>query len=428
LSNSRNKNSVNDLHAPVRQPEPPTCEIVTIGTELLLGQILDTNTSYLAKEMGRAGVAVRFRTAVGDYLEEIERVLRYAAGRCDMVITTGGLGPTEDDLTREAVARSAGVDLEFMQDLMDWIEAVFSRAGYHMSENNRRQAFVPRGATPVHNAMGTAPGFIKEVEGKPVICLPGVPRELKFMIEKEILPWVRERFNLARSTLTYRVLKTAGIGESKVDRIIGDLMTAGANPEVGLLASMGEIRIRIAARGRDEPEALAVIEPVAAEIRSRLGKKIYGENEDTLEGVIHALLEQRGLDLALFESFTGGVMAQRLHAMNAGRLLESRVNGKRAGVARYMENGGTGNDEKDALLMARSIRDMCGAGAGLALLGFPEKEGKGFRVRAHAAAAVKGMEKVFSWVMGGDMPTLRNRGAVTGLNTLRLALLEFEGA
>ena len=296
-----------------------------------------------------------------------------------------------------------------------------------MPENNRRQAFVPRGATPVHNPVGTAPGFIKEVEGTPVICLPGVPRELKFLMEKEILPWVRKRFNLARSLLTYRVLKTVGIGESKVDRIIGDLMTQGGDTEVGLLASMGEIRIRIAARGTDEQKALSVIEPVAEEIRSRLGKRIYGEDEDTLEGVIHALLEQRGLDLALFETFSGGLMAHRLHAIDASGLVESRVSRTREHMARYMEKGTTGDDAKDAVLMAHAVRDMCGAAAGLALVGFPEKEGKGFRVKAHAAAAVRGLDKVFSWDMGGDMPTLRNRGAVTGLNTLRLALLEWEG-
>ena len=166
----------------------PTCEIITIGSELLLGQILDTNTTYLAQELGKIGVTIRFRTAVGDELEEIVEVLKCAVERCDMVIATGGLGPTLDDITREAVARMAGVELEFRQDLMDQIEQIFRRAGYQMPDNNRRQAFVPTGSQAISNPVGTAPGFIMEVNERPIICLPGVPRELKYLMNQEILP------------------------------------------------------------------------------------------------------------------------------------------------------------------------------------------------------------------------------------------------
>jgi nicotinamide-nucleotide amidase len=403
----------------------PACEIVTIGSELLLGQIEDTNTAYLARELGREGVTIRFRTAVGDRLEEIEQAIRFAIDRCDMVMTTGGLGPTLDDLTREAVSRSAGVELEFRQDLMDGIEEIFRLAGYRMPKNNRRQAFVPEGSHVIPNPVGTAPAFIKEVKGCPVICLPGVPRELKFLLDREVIPWVRQRFNLDEHMVTYSVLKTVGIGESKVDSLIGDLIKPGQNPEVGLLASMGEIKIRIAAKAKSEREAHRLIDPVAEEIFSRLGKKIYGRDDETLEGVIDGLLAENGLDLAILETFSGGLAAQRFHRLPSRRLIESRVTSDENQLARYLgQDKGVGGQET-ATDIARKIRELVSASMGLAITGFLKKEqGRGYRMKGYAAAEGMGIKKSFSWEMGGDLVTLQQRGAVIGLNTLRLALLE----
>jgi nicotinamide-nucleotide amidase len=403
----------------------PTCEIVTIGSELLLGQIVDTNTGYLAQELAREGLTILFRTAAGDNMGEIEQVLRSAVERCDIVIVTGGLGPTLDDLTREAVARCAEVDLEFRQGLMDQIEDIFRRAGYQMPENNRRQAFVPAGSHAIPNPVGTAPAFIKEVQEKPIICLPGVPRELEFLINKEVIPWLRKRYNLNEHRLTYQVLKTVGIGESKVDRIIGDFMKPGQNPEVGLLASMGEIKIRIAARARDEKEACRLIRPVAEEIRSRLGKKIYGQDDETLEGVIDLSLMELGLDLAIIETFSGGLAAQRLHRLPSSRLIESRVIPDEETLAETFGHDCTLIEGQATLALARKMRGLAQAGVGLAITGFLNKEeGKGYKMNGCAAAEGEGIQKSFSWEMGGDLLTLQIRGAVIGLNTLRLALLE----
>ena len=396
----------------------PTCEIITIGSELLLGQIEDTNTAYLARELGREGVTIGFRTAVGDRLDEIEQVMRIAIDRCDMVVTTGGLGPTLDDLTREAVSRSAGVELEFRQDLMLGIEKIFRLAGYKMPENNRRQAFVPAGSHVIPNPVGTAPAFVREVKGCPVICLPGVPRELKFLLEREVIPWVRQRFNLDEHMITYRVLKTVGIGESKVDSLIGDLIKPGHNPEVGLLASMGEIKIRIAAKAKNEREAQKLIGPVAEEVCSRLGQKIYGRDEETLEGVVDGLLAEKDLSLAILETFSGGLVAQRFHSLPWRRVVESRVISDEKQLARYGE-------QMTATALARNIRELVNAGLGLAITGFMKKEeGRGYRMKGYASAEGAGIQKNFSWEMGGDLLTLQQRGAVIGLNTLRLALLE----
>jgi nicotinamide-nucleotide amidase len=401
----------------------PTCEIITIGSELLLGQIMDTNTTYLAQELGHIGVNIRFRTAVGDRLEEIAQLIEDGTGRCDMVITTGGLGPTLDDLTREAVARVAGVELEFRQDLMDQIEQVFRRAGYQMSENNRRQAFVPKGSHAIPNPVGTAPGFIREVDGKPIICLPGVPRELKFLLGREVTPWVRQKFNLAEHIITYRVLKTAGIGESKVDSRISDLMGAGKNPEVGLLASMGEIKIRIAARARDLSEAELLIRPIEGEIRSRLGEKIFGQDDETLQDVINAILAEQGLTLGILETFTGGFAALKLHQLPSSQLLESYTISDKERLLQWLGQGVRVLENESASTLASRVKEKSQTDVGLAILGFPEEKEEGYALIGYAAVVGEDIEKTFSWQMGGDLLTLQERGTIIGLNTLRLALL-----
>jgi nicotinamide-nucleotide amidase len=408
-------------------PQPgnvPTCEIITIGSELLLGQIEDTNTVYVAHEMAWLGISVRFRTAVGDRLGEMVGVIRSAVDRCDLVITTGGLGPTLDDVTREAVAGVAGVDLEFRQDLMDEITTMFNRYHYIMSENNRRQAYVPAGSIAISNPVGTAPAFITEIAQCPVICLPGVPRELRYLMKHVILPWIRQRFHLVDHRVSYQVLKAVGLGESGVDRLLHDLIKPGENPEVGLLASEGEIRIRIAAAADGEKGAWDLIEPVAAEIRSRLGKKIFGQGDDTLEGVITSLLDQKGLNLALLETFTGGLAAQRLFGVPASQLVQSCVIPDRGHLMEYLDQDAISLEPKAVIASAHRVKNRVGADVGLAILGFVQgDQGAHFVVKGCAAAAGEGISKTFSWEMGGDLATLRARGAVIGLNTLRLALL-----
>ncbi|MFH1480824.1 MAG: CinA family nicotinamide mononucleotide deamidase-related protein, partial [Pseudomonadota bacterium] len=364
----------------------PACEIITIGSEILLGQIIDTNTSYIAQELNRIGIMIRFQTAVGDCLEEIIGVIEKAVDRCDMVLTTGGLGPTMDDLTREAVAQMAGVDLDFRQELMEQIEELFHRAGYQMPENNQRQAYVPKGSHAISNPVGSAPGFILESKGKPIICLPGVPRELEFLLGQEIIPWLRKRFHLAAHTLTYRVLKTAGIGESKVDSLIGDLMGSDKNPEVGLLASAGEIKIRIAAKAEDPSGAEALIRAVEEEILSRLGDKVYGVDDATLEGVVNSILLKRGLTLAVFETFTGGLVAHRLHGLPSPQLLECLVIPGKEHLNKWL---GARNDpveaETSATMAAEKIRESSDSDTGLAILGFIEKQEKGYNLKGSVA-------------------------------------------
>lgn len=288
----------------------PAAEIITIGTELLLGEIQDTNTRYLARTLRDVGVDLYRTTVVGDNVERIAGVIREALGRCQIILTTGGLGPTVDDPTREAVARALGVPTVFLPELWEQILDRFQRYGRQASENNRRQAYVPQGAIPVENPVGTAPAFICEVGEACIICMPGVPREMEYLIEHVAIPYLTRRYELS-GTIKARVLHAAGIGESVVDDLIGDLEML-TNPTVGLLAHPGQVDVRITAKAGSVEEADQMIESVEATVRERLGEAIYGADHETLEGVLAQELARRGWGLAVLECNLGGDLRARL--------------------------------------------------------------------------------------------------------------------
>ncbi len=244
-------------------------EILMIGTELLLGQIQDTNAGYMARALALNGVNLYWKTTVGDNEARICEALRLGLSRSDVVLCSGGLGPTADDITRDCVAAALGRPLEYHEDLFRVIVERFQRRNRPLSDNNRRQAFLPRGAAPIVNHNGTAPGLIAESEQGVVICMPGVPIELHAMLDEVVIPYLRWRFDI-HETIHYRVLKVYGMGESRVDAAIADIIQNGANPTVGLLASPDAVRVRMAARATERALADALIDPVEQEVRQRL--------------------------------------------------------------------------------------------------------------------------------------------------------------
>ncbi len=401
------------------------CEIVTIGSELLLGQIIDTNASYLARELNLIGLNIAFHTTVGDAYTQIKDVLSQAVDRSDLVITTGGIGPTEDDLTREVIADVVGVPLAFKQELMDQIESIFKRSGFRMPENNRKQAFIPDGAIPIPNKVGTAPGFIAEKGSKVIIALPGVPKELKYLIRKEVVPYLKKRFHLDQAMITSRVLKVTGIGESKVDSRIHDLINDNSNPTLGILASPSDISIRITASAKSADEAEDLIRPIEHEIRSRLGTTIYGTDEDTLHGVVTNLLNKRGDTISIVETFSGGELTVRLQSSPSSPLNESIVIGKREQILSLLNKRGPAVDisRETAEALAKKVRKKGNSSIGLALLGIIKETQEGYEVDAHVVVSGEGISRSYDWRMGGDIPTLQSRGATIALNTLRLALI-----
>jgi competence/damage-inducible protein CinA-like protein len=266
-------------------------EIIAIGTELLLGNTLDTNTHYLANLLRRLGVDL-FRTSmVGDNAERIAQTVHESLTRAELVITSGGLGPTIDDATREGIARALDRPLEFQPVLWEQIKDRFKRYGRQPTENNRRQAYIPQGAQPLENPVGTAPAFYIEIDNQIVISLPGVPGELTNLAEHALIPLIRSRMETQYVILT-RIVRTAGVGESWLDQIIQDL-EYGHNPTVGLSAQPGRVDIRITAKADRESLAEEMLDQIETELRQRIGDHIYGVDEATLETAIADLLHQR---------------------------------------------------------------------------------------------------------------------------------------
>ncbi|MFA6242158.1 MAG: CinA family nicotinamide mononucleotide deamidase-related protein [Candidatus Hydrogenedentales bacterium] len=291
-------------------------EIVMIGTELLLGQIVDTNATHIGQVLAENGIGLYQKTTVGDNRRRIVNVLEAALNRADVVLTSGGLGPTEDDLTREAVSDVFRQPLETRPELLEELEKRFAFIRRPITENNKKQAMAPLGATIIPNPNGTAPGIICGDARGEILCMPGVPHELKAMLADSVIPYLRAKYGIT-GVLHYRVLKVCGMGESWVDDRMGDLMATLENPTIGVLASPEWVRIRITARAGSVVEANGMIEEVEAKVRERLPGLIMGVNDDTLEGVVAKLFEDRGWTLAVGETFSGGVIAQRLAAEGA---------------------------------------------------------------------------------------------------------------
>lgn len=288
----------------------PSAEIITIGTEILLGEIVDTNSAHLARTLRDLNVDVFRTSTVGDNTERIAAVIRETLARSEIIITTGGLGPTVDDPTREAVARAVGVQPEFREELWAQIVERMARFGRSAGENQKRQAYVPAGAIALKNPVGTAPAFIVEQGGKCIISLPGVPREMEYLLENEVIPYLRQRYQL-RGLIKARTLHVAGLGESVIDEHVGDLEEL-ANPMVGLAAHAGLVDIRITAKAESEKQADQLIAPVEAAVRQRLGTSIFGADGDTLESVTLAQIAAHGWGLAALEINLGGELLQRL--------------------------------------------------------------------------------------------------------------------
>lgn len=390
-------------------------ETISIGTELLLGQITDTNAVWIAERLSEVGVDLYFRTTVGDNVGRIVDAIRHALTRADVIITTGGLGPTVDDMTREAVARATNLDLVLDDGLLKQIRDRFGKWGTPMSENNVRQAYIPRGAAPVENPVGTAPCFIVEHEGRYVISLPGVPREMKYLMETRILPWLREKTGDERIILS-KTLKTCAIGESLVDAKISDLETS-ANPTVGLLAHPGQTDVRVTAKAKTRAEAEQMIREMEAQVRARLGDWIYGEGDETVDEVVARLLAARNLRIAIAETNTGGKIAERLRARPEGaRIIRS---------AMLLDNV-TEISEKNAATIAEQFRNVSGADLALAVLGttnsgqdmYSEDTGQS----AIAVASAKGTDSR-AYTIGGIAEQAQTWVIIRSLDMIRRAAL-----
>ena len=360
-------------------------EVIGIGTEILLGQIANTNAQHISQRLAEIGVDVLHHQVVGDNVGRIAESFRLALGRSDVVIATGGLGPTGDDVTRQGVAQALGLRLERRTKIEDYLREKFRKLGREMPESNLVQADVPEGARYILPQRGTAPGLVLETGGRRLYVVPGVPAEMREMLEGAIVP---ELVELAgRATIRSRLLRTTGLPEARVGELLQDLFEGQTNPTVAFLSSAGEVRVRLTAKAETPEEARALIEPVEREIRERLGDAVFGADDEVLEEVVGRLLGERGLSIACAESLTGGGLGARITSIPAassyfrGSAVCYAPDAKQdvLGVSREIIEGPGTVSEECAVAMAAGARKVFGADVGLATTGVagPEpSEGK----------------------------------------------------
>lgn len=389
-------------------------ETISIGTEILLGDITDTNSTYIAKRLTSLGIDVSYHTSIGDDRERLIELIRQAHERSKVVITTGGLGPTVDDITRESIAEAVGRGLEYRQDLMDGIEAYFKKRSISLSPNNKRQAYIPKGSEAIVNPVGTAPAFIVKDEKGVIIALPGVPREMTYLMEKSVIPFLKGEFNVKEGVRS-RILKVGCMGESKVDNMIGDLMKNRDYP-VGLLIKDGEIQIRITARERDEK-----MREMEEEMRKRLGDMIYGADDDTLESIVGSILKEKKETVSMADSFTEGFLAQRFLKGGSRDFFNGClvfVNGN--ALAHGLNLKAESISQRTAKRAAKEVKKRYDSDIGLAVLG-SASEGNEFLTYIALASRDKNMvqEHKFS----GILNTAQRRVSTLALELMRRYLL-----
>ena len=416
-------------------------EIVSIGSELLLGQIVDTNAAWMAQRLTDLGVNLFYKTIVGDNPGRMKEVIGQALERSDVVITGGGLGPTQDDLTRELIAEVTGRELVVDPDLLAQIHQRFRKRGLIMTANNERQARIPAGGVPVDNPNGTAPAFIVEDPRGVIFALPGVPFELKWLFDNEVVPYLRTRFDL-NETIVYKVLKVAEIGESSVDDRIGHLIANSTNPTVGVLAHPGQVDVRIAAKAANAAEALTLIGPVEDEVRALLGKHVFAADGETIEQAVGKLLREKDTTVAVFEDLTGGLVVERLSQASSDHLLEGSVVHSPESVRRLLAfssrpdrvDGLSADAEALVDELAWAVRAQAKSDLGLALhaVADPEEQAENLgRGQTFVSVTDGARFRTRSYSYGGrgrpDRPD-RTRMSFNAVELLRRTLLEgFDG-
>ena len=410
-------------------------EIVSIGSELLLGQIVDTNAPWMALRLADLGVNLLYKTVVGDNPGRMREVLDRGLERSDLVITSGGIGPTQDDLTRETVAEVTGRELVLDHHLLLQINERFHRRGLILTKNNEKQAYIPAGAIPVENPNGAAPSFIVEDPRGVIFSLPGVPFEMKWLFEHEVVPYLRGKFGLSE-VITYRVLKVADLGESSVDDRIGNLIANSSNPTVGVLAHPGQVDVRIAAKAANVQAAQTLIAPLEVQVRGLLGEHVFATDDQTMEDVVGELLQQRELTIAACEDLSAGMAAERLQRTAQEQFVQGIICNGTPSLRRTLSAADNGPGLIDRLLedddaltegLAQAIRICSETSLGLAVHIVPgedqqrENLGQG-RTYIAVADGSTVRKRVYNYA-GRGLPD-RTRISLNALDLVRRALMQ----
>ena len=411
-------------------------EIVAIGTELLMGQIVNTDAQYLSRRLQSLGIAVYYHTTVGDNPQRMRDTLALALSRSDIVITTGGLGPTQDDISKEMAAKLLGLEMKFDEDSWQAIRGYFDRLGRVCPENNRRQAMFAEGARILPNACGTAPGCMIEKDGKIVIQLPGPPHEMADMFEKQVYGPLAEKTG---GCIASRYLRIYGLGESQVAQMCAKWIESEDEVTVAPYCSLGECQLRVTARGENEAAALKKVLPVVDELLAVLGDSVYAvtqTSEGSMEEAAGEALVSRGLTVSTAESCTGGLVAARLvnYPGISAALCEAHVTYaneakvKYCGVKRETLEAYGAVSEQTAREMAQGLREKSGSDIAVATTGIAGPGGgtaeKPVGLVYVACADISGV-RVERLQLGGSRERIRNLSALRALNMIRLAAIEY---
>jgi nicotinamide-nucleotide amidase len=406
-------------------------EILAVGTEILLGDIVNTNSHYISKRLADLGISVYHQTVVGDNEERLFNAYKLAFERADVVIATGGLGPTQDDLTKEVGAKYFGKKLILHEESLDYIKNFFQRLNRTMSEGNRKQALFPADSKILPNPNGTAPGCIVEENNKILIMLPGPPKEMVPMFESSVVPYLQK---FSDGVLVSKVLRVVGLGESAMAEKVHDIIDNSTNPTVAPYAKDNESILRITAKGGTIEEAEKLIVPIEREIRDRIGMDIYAEGETTLEAVVGEILVKKNLTIATAESCTGGLLAGTLINypgissvfMEGAITYSNEAKIKRLGVSEETLNKFGAVSEETAEEMAEGIAKAAGTDIGISVTGIAgpgggtEEKPVGL---VYVGLYIRGVVRVKKLSMFGDRQKIRNRTVTSALDMLRRELI-----
>ncbi len=409
-------------------------EILCVGSELLLGQIIDTNAAYIAGRLARAGIDVHRKQTVGDNLERIVECIKGALSRADLLIITGGLGPTTDDLTREAISLALNAPLEFDEAIAQHLRDFFKGRQIKIVDSILRQAYVPRGVTALDNPAGTAPGLRGETQEKKLIfAVPGVPREMKVLLDESIIPFLLERVEGKPQIIVSRLLRSFGVGESMIAEPIEDILTTAQNPTAApLIFGNTEVHLRLTAKAEDEAQAKILLDELEAQIRERVGEHIFGIDDQTLPSVLLQQLEAQNATLGVAESLTGGVLNAFLTDVpGASKVLRGGVvaysaelKEKLLGVPREIIESKGVVSEETARAMAEGIRKITGATYGISTTGEagPQSQSGADVGTVFIGIADENGSRAVHRPFGGDRDAIRRRSALAALDILRRQL------
>lgn len=406
-------------------------EVLAVGTELLLGQIVNTNAAHIGARLAEAGFGHFHQAVVGDNLERIADAIRLAAGRSGALIVTGGIGPTPDDVTREALCDAAGVGMAFSEGHADRLRAWWAERGREMPDSNLRQAEHPEGAELLDNPKGTAPGLRMRIGDCWVFAIPGVPQEMRLMLSDHVIPFLLASGDDERTVIRSRVLRTWGDSESHLAEVLGDLFDSGVNPTLAFLASAGEIKLRLTARAPDTERADALIAPLEAEVRRRLGSRVFAVNGETIEALVLDLCRKRGWSIGTAESATGGLLGGRLTSVPGASdtfvgsvvaydaLLKQRL----LAVPPEVIAGRGEVSEPVALAMAEGGADVLRAEVCVAVTGSAGPEARGEPVGTMVIAVrTPDDARARTLRLPGDRERVRTYATTSALHLCRLAL------